>query len=56
MKVCGLYNNLGSDNLAAVLNNSTGILKKNVDFLLDAIFTPFSAACPKVLPAGPCCV
>jgi len=51
--VCGLYNNLGSDNLAAVLVNTTGILKQNVNTLLNAIFTPFSGSCPMVLPAGP---
>jgi len=51
--VCGLYNNLGSDNLPAVLLNTTGILQQNVNTLLDAIFAPFSSSCPKVLPAGP---
>lgn len=54
--VCGLYNNLGSQNVAAVLLNTTGVLLQNVNFLLDAIFTPFSSSCPKVLPTGPCCV
>jgi len=51
--VCGLYNNLASDNLAAVLMNTTGILLQNVNTLLDAIFVPFSTSCPKVFPAGP---
>jgi hypothetical protein len=54
LQVCGLYNNLASDNLPAVLLNTTGILKQNVDTLLDAIFTLFApAGCLKVLPKGP---
>jgi len=52
--ICGLYNNLASDNLPAVLLNTTGILKQNVDTLLNAIFNLFApSGCPKVLPKGP---
>jgi len=50
---CGLYNNLASDNLAAVLLNTTGILLQNVNTLLDAIYAPFSDSCPRAFPAGP---
>jgi hypothetical protein len=54
LQVCGLYNNLASDNLPAVLLKTTGILKQNVDTLLNAIFNLFaSSGCPKVLPKGP---
>jgi len=51
--LCGLYSNLASDNLPAVLLSTTGILKQNVDTLLNAIFTLFKpAGCQKVLPKG----
>jgi len=39
--LCALYQNLGSDNLPVSLNNATGLLKTNVDTLLDAIFNLF---------------
>jgi len=51
--LCALYQNLGSDNLPVSLNNATGLLKTNVDTLLDAIFKPFSSGCTQLLPAGP---
>ncbi|KAG6898492.1 hypothetical protein C0993_006454, partial [Termitomyces sp. T159_Od127] len=46
---CALYNNLAADNLPSVLLNTTGVLKDNVDFLLNAIHNLF----PNCLPAVP---
>lgn len=48
---CSFYNNLAGDNLPAVLLNTTGLLKKNVDFLLKAINNVFSD-CPPAVPNG----
>ncbi|KAH8806895.1 Chloroperoxidase [Flagelloscypha sp. PMI_526] len=48
---CGLYLDLGVNNIPAVLVNTTGILKKNVDFLLDTIHTLF-VPCEFTLPVG----
>jgi len=54
---CALYDNLASENLPAVLVNTTGILKKNVDTLLQQILTPFTnqpgGSCPFNPPRGP---
>jgi len=51
---CPLYDNLASDNLPAILLNTTGTLKKNVDTLLQQIYNPFEAPdCPFSPPRGP---
>jgi len=48
---CPLYTNLAADNLPAVLFNTTGILKNNVDTLLQQIYLPFqSPDCPFAPP------
>jgi len=48
---CSLYNNLAADNVPAVLLNTTGVLKENVDFLLNAIHVVFHG-CPTAVPRG----
>ncbi|KAG6811837.1 hypothetical protein H0H92_005634 [Tricholoma furcatifolium] len=48
---CDFYNDLAADNVPAVLLNTTGILKDNVDFLLNAIHNLF-ASCPAAVPQG----
>ncbi|KAH8806896.1 Chloroperoxidase [Flagelloscypha sp. PMI_526] len=48
---CALYQDLGVNNIPAVLVNTTGILKKNVDFLLNTIHTLF-VPCEFTLPVG----
>jgi len=48
---CALYNNLAGDSLPAVLVNTTGLLKTNVDFLLNTIQNLFSG-CPPAVPNG----
>ena len=50
---CSLYDNLAGDNLPAVLLNTTGILKQNVDTLLVQIFNFFQPGCPFIAPSGP---
>jgi len=54
---CALYDNLASENLPAVLVNTTGVLKKNVDTLLQQILTPFTnqpgGSCSFNPPRGP---
>ncbi|KAF8065217.1 hypothetical protein FPV67DRAFT_1501875 [Lyophyllum atratum] len=47
---CAFYDYLAGDNLPGVLSNTTGLLKRNVDFLLDAIHAVFPQ-CPAVLLA-----
>jgi len=50
---CPLYDNLASDNLPAILLNTTGVLKKNVDTLLQQIYIPFAdPSCPFAPPRG----
>jgi len=50
---CPLYDNLASDNLPAILLNTTGVLKKNVDTLLQQIYNTFAdPSCPFSLPRG----
>ncbi|KAH8823681.1 Chloroperoxidase [Flagelloscypha sp. PMI_526] len=49
---CALYQDLGVNNVPAVLVNTTGILKKNVDFLLKSIHNLFAPQCNFTLPAG----
>ncbi|KAG6830338.1 hypothetical protein H0H87_008434 [Tephrocybe sp. NHM501043] len=50
---CFLYNNLAGDNVPGALLNTTGVLKENVDFLLNTINNLFSG-CPAAVPhAGP---
>jgi len=51
ISICALYNNLAGDNLPAVLLNTTGVLKQNVDFLLDTIHNLFTD-CPVAIPHG----
>ncbi|KAG6814906.1 hypothetical protein H0H87_006687 [Tephrocybe sp. NHM501043] len=48
---CSLYNNLAADNVPGVLLNTTGVLKENVDFLLNAIHKLFPE-CPAAVPHG----
>ncbi|KAG5722446.1 Aromatic peroxygenase [Termitomyces sp. T112] len=48
---CAFYNNLAADNVPGVLLNTTGVLKENVDFLLNAIHTLFPN-CPAAVPHG----
>ncbi|GLB39248.1 putative peroxidase, family 2 [Lyophyllum shimeji] len=48
---CSLYYNLAADNVPAVLLNTTGVLKQNVDFLLNSIHVLFSD-CPPAVPRG----
>ncbi|KAH8806846.1 Chloroperoxidase [Flagelloscypha sp. PMI_526] len=48
---CALYEGVGVDNIPAVLVNTTGILKKNVDFLLKSIHNLF-VPCEFTLPVG----
>ncbi|KAF5380171.1 hypothetical protein D9615_006106 [Tricholomella constricta] len=48
---CALYNNLAADNVPAVFLNTTGLLRQNVDFLLNAIHNSFSS-CPAAVPHG----
>ncbi|KAG6807389.1 hypothetical protein H0H92_007770 [Tricholoma furcatifolium] len=48
---CSLYLNLASDNVPAVLLNTTGVLKDNVNFLLNAIHN-FFPDCPPAVPRG----
>jgi len=50
---CPLYDNLAADNLPAVLVNTTGVLKQNVDTLLQQIYNPFQdPSCPFAPPRG----
>lgn len=51
-KSCGIYTNLAGENLPAILLNTTGVLKQNVDFLLNTIHNLFPT-CPFTPPAGP---
>ncbi|KAG6918189.1 hypothetical protein DXG01_015977 [Tephrocybe rancida] len=46
-----LYTNLAQDNIPAILLNTTGILKNNVDFLLNVIHNLFPE-CPPAVPQG----
>ncbi|KAG6879833.1 hypothetical protein C0992_010791 [Termitomyces sp. T32_za158] len=48
---CAFYNNLAVDNVPGVLLNTTGVLKDNVDFLLNAIHNLFPT-CPPAVPNG----
>ncbi|KAH8831123.1 Chloroperoxidase [Flagelloscypha sp. PMI_526] len=48
---CGLYRDIGVNNIPAVLVNTTGILKANVDFLLQQIHNLFPN-CEFELPTG----
>ncbi|KAG6873623.1 hypothetical protein C0995_013554 [Termitomyces sp. Mi166 len=48
---CAFYNNLAADNVPGVLLNTTGVLKENVDFLLNAIHNLFPE-CPAAVPDG----
>ncbi|KAG6907742.1 hypothetical protein DXG01_007542 [Tephrocybe rancida] len=48
---CSLYTNLAQDNVPAILVNTTGVLKNNVDFLLNAIHNLFPE-CPPAVPQG----
>ncbi|KAF8062547.1 hypothetical protein FPV67DRAFT_276187 [Lyophyllum atratum] len=48
---CALYISLAADSVPAVLLNTTGVLKKNVDFLLNAIHNLFPE-CPPAIPHG----
>jgi len=51
---CPLYDNLASDNLPAILLNTTGVLKKDVDTLLQLLYNPFKdPSCPFAPPRGP---
>ena len=54
-QVCTGYENLAGDGLAATLVNTTGILKQNVDLLVQAFLAPFHDVgnCTLVLPRGP---
>ncbi|KDQ53210.1 hypothetical protein JAAARDRAFT_210155 [Jaapia argillacea MUCL 33604] len=52
--ICGLYANLASQNVPAILLNTTGTLLQNVNTLIGGvykIFEPFG--CAMVLPTGP---
>ncbi|KAF8060637.1 Chloroperoxidase [Lyophyllum atratum] len=51
ISTCALYANLAGDNLPAVLLSTTGVLKQNVDFLLNTIHNLFSS-CPVAVPHG----
>ncbi|KAG6906919.1 hypothetical protein DXG01_011345 [Tephrocybe rancida] len=46
-----LYTNLAQDNVPGILVNTTGVLKNNVDFLLNAIHNLFPE-CPPAVPQG----
>ncbi|KAH8806897.1 heme-thiolate peroxidase [Flagelloscypha sp. PMI_526] len=48
---CGLYKDIGVNTVPAVLVNTTGVLKKNVDFLLQSIHNLFPN-CTFTLPIG----
>ncbi|KAF8067669.1 Chloroperoxidase [Lyophyllum atratum] len=48
---CSLYTNLAADNVPGILLNTTGVLKQNVDFLLNAIHVLFPD-CPPAVPHG----
>ncbi|KAG5653737.1 hypothetical protein H0H81_010994 [Sphagnurus paluster] len=48
---CGFYNNLVADNLPGLLLNTTGLLRENVDFLLNTINKLF-LPCPPAVPHG----
>ena len=49
---CAVYQNLAVENLPAVLYNTTGILKKNVDTLLMKIFETVGVGCEFQAPTG----
>ncbi|KAG6853074.1 hypothetical protein C0991_007066 [Blastosporella zonata] len=48
---CSLYLNLAADNVPGILLNTTGVLKHNVEFLLNAIHNLF-LECPAAVPHG----
>lgn len=48
---CAFYDNLAADNVPGVLLNTTGLLKDNVNFLLNAIHNLFPD-CPPAIPNG----
>ncbi|KAG5650983.1 hypothetical protein H0H81_010330 [Sphagnurus paluster] len=52
LDVCILYNNLVAVKLPAVLLNTTGLLRENIDFLLGQMHNLFPS-CPTAYPAGP---
>ncbi|KDQ53209.1 hypothetical protein JAAARDRAFT_438096 [Jaapia argillacea MUCL 33604] len=51
---CGLYLNLAGDNVPAVLLNTTGTLRQNVDTFIGGIYNLFAPfGCSLVEPSGP---
>ncbi|GLB42846.1 putative peroxidase, family 2 [Lyophyllum shimeji] len=48
---CSFYNSFAED-VPAVLLNTTGLLKQNVDLLLDTVHNTFGAGCPVAEPRG----
>ena len=42
LQACESYTALVERNIPTVLMNSTGIMKENVDFLLNAVYRPFN--------------
>ncbi|KAG6894853.1 hypothetical protein C0992_004303 [Termitomyces sp. T32_za158] len=48
---CTFYNSLAADNVPGILLNTTGVLKDNVNFLLNAIHNLFPT-CPPAVPHG----
>jgi hypothetical protein len=53
--LCASYTDIIENNVPAVYNNETGILKQNVDTMLDAIYKPFHdlGNCKRTTPKGP---
>ncbi|KDQ50980.1 hypothetical protein JAAARDRAFT_544016 [Jaapia argillacea MUCL 33604] len=52
--ICGLYLNLAGENVPAVLLNTTGMLRQNVDTLIRGVYNIFEPLnCTLVEPSGP---
>jgi hypothetical protein len=55
LQLCASYKDIVENNIAEVYNHQTGIMKKNVETMLDAIYKPFHdlGNCKRTIPKGP---
>jgi len=53
--LCASYKDIVENNIAGIYNHQTGIMKKNVETMLDAIYKPFHdlGNCKRTIPKGP---
>jgi hypothetical protein len=54
LQLCASYTDIVENNVAAIMNEQTGVLQTNIDYMLDAIYKPFFdlGNCTRTLPNG----